>query len=465
MARSSPRVAASAAAALLVLLAAAPSAHAATDCLGTLISANAACTKEIAALRDGKPLPATLGKACCAAAARVFSAGFGADCACAASVAPYRALLDGAQQELSGKCAGANIAELPACGAGRVAAAAVTPAAAPPAWNTGSVCTSQVCTPRCTPKNVAKPSTAQINRAKKCPANNGVCNGLGVSGATQGVTQCGTASVPIPDPENLGRTCFECCVARLAPTGTAKTGRNACKNPNPPRNNGCFPGSATVVTEGSDKPVALRDLKIGDKVLSANPTTGKTSFETVYFFGHNLPQATSEFVRLEVENGAVAMELTHKHLVPTLPGPVYKRAMDVVVGDVVLVADASEMATTREAQVTASSFVARSAGLFAPLTTGGGHIVVDGVVSSVHSNNMLDPLAEFLDRRDLLQWAYETFGASVLKTAYRLVGAEAMQKASPIVAGLGLGDAAQLAVGVRGLLLGQQPSQHAAKAA
>lgn len=482
-------------AAAAVLLLASSSAHAATDCIGTLVAANGACGPEIAAVRDGKA-PSTVSAACCRAAATLFGpdAAFGKDCACSSAVAPYRSLLDSAAAAVADKCTSVQLnSALPACSGGSVSTSAVS-VAAPPAWGTGSVCVAQDtrCTTECTTyRQGNNPTQAQIDAAQRCnSASAGYCGGLGVEGAATGTTVCRTG-IPLdadPRPRNgVSRKCFRCCVARLAPTGRARVGKNACQNPNRRSGGGgggggggpCFHGAGTVVVEGKGT-VAIRDLRIGDRVLSVSAAdSSKPRFETVYFFGHQLPEATSEFVRLEMavageeEGAAAVLELSHKHLIPVFnvsgtgakksnesslfASATYTRAMDVRVGDKVVLVSGEDAAPV-VAEVASARTVARSEGIYAPLTTGGGHIVVDGVLASVHSNNMLDSLGGFLGRRDLLHWAYETFGASVLKSVYRVIGPDAMAKASPIISGLGLGDAAQLAVGVRGLVAKTAPA-------
>jgi len=471
------------------------SAAAAAGCFTPLIAANIACGPELAAVRDGK-VPASVKPACCAAAADVFSASFGAECGCAASVAPYRSLLDRAQEAVASLCDPVAIAALPACdqGAqGRLAAASASEsvaAADAPLWGNGAVCTAQdapptsrACVTKCTPRRAGNsPTMNQVATAKKCGTSRGQCVGLDpAGGASSGTTLCNEGvSVPDSSPRNgVVRTCYKCCTVRLAPVGTA-LGKNACRNPTPNGGGGgggggggCFPGSATVVVEGRG-PTPLRDVRVGDRVLTAKAGAGgeaaAAAYETVYWFGHRLESAAAEFVRLEVSAAddkhgpLIDLELTHKHLVPVLPdgaptplslaSAVYTRAQDVRAGARVLLVAGPVGSAPRAGTVLSVSAVARSDGLFAPLTTGGGHVSVNGVLASVHSNNMLDPLAEFLGRRDLLQWAYETFGAAPLKAAYRVFGPRAVGRANPLVAGLGLADAAQVAAGMRGLLVG-----------
>ena len=193
---------------------------------------------------------------------------------------------------------------------------------------------------------------------------------------------------------------------------------------------------------------------------------GKTAaFEDVYFFAHKLAApAASEFVRLEMAAGEAALEMTLKHLIPvvaadaapaSLASATYKRAMDVQVGDkVLLLSGADKTATTRVAEVSSTSRVSRADGLIAPLTTGGGHIVVDGVVASVHSDWILDPLFEALGAVDKLHTAYEHTHGALARAAYRLLGARVTNAAVPLVTAVANGEPAAAAVAMRALVAG-----------
>lgn len=436
------------------------------DCAAVLHDAAKACASELK-LVDSKAKVASASSTCCAAAAKIYSPAFASACACQPNVLREAARLTAARTAVQAACPALKTAAvaIPACATARNGTT-TTPAApaaplpgAPPRWGTGSICYSQdspstsanACATKCT--RTSTPTQAQINSAKNCASNQkGFCEGLGVDGAVTGISRC-DAGAPVPDPNGQGRTCFQCCTVRLQPTGTATKGKNACKRPSSGGGGGggggggCFPGSSTVVLEGGSS-IALRDLKIGDRVLSADPATGALSFHDVYFFGHMAERATSEFVKLEVDNGA--MELSRKHLLPVMPGPVYKRAQDVVVGDVVLVVD-SLTQQAREAKVATKTSVVRSSGLYAPVTLGGGHIVVSsasessssaavGVVASVHSDWILDPLFEKLGKVSSLHSAYERTHGALLRLVYRLVGPAPLQAIAPVVSALANGE-------------------------
>lgn len=90
----------------------------------------------------------------------------------------------------------------------------------------------------------------------------------------------------------------------------------------PPENNLCFSAVATVQVEGKG-PVAMKDLQVGEKVLTAS-----NDFEPVYAFGHRHLTHTAKFIQF---NGG--LEITGAHLV-FIEGKVNPvRADSVKVGD------------------------------------------------------------------------------------------------------------------------------------
>jgi hypothetical protein len=68
----------------------------------------------------------------------------------------------------------------------------------------------------------------------------------------------------------------------------------------------CFPASSTVrVDDGSEdgKKTQMSNLKIGDKVLSVEPSTGATIYSDVYFFGHRDSETVSNFYTVTTDSG------------------------------------------------------------------------------------------------------------------------------------------------------------------
>ena len=86
-------------------------------------------------------------------------------------------------------------------------------------------------------------------------------------------------------------------------------------------NGNCFPGDAVVTLAGGRR-VPMRQLKVGDRVLTASPGGAAPAFEDVYFFGHQDAGAAAAFVALTVcdaVSGATrVLELTPRHFVPVV---------------------------------------------------------------------------------------------------------------------------------------------------
>jgi len=145
-------------------------------------------------------------------------------------------------------------------------------------------------------------------------------------------------------------------------------------------------------------PKAMRDLEIGDSVLTAD-WSGNVVFDEVAFFGHADPFQDGLYVHLHVMTGtgfAYELELSGQHfiLVSSEIGKpcawdksVMMHALDVVPGQHVWVmsqAHELEIATVLQCPLKTSC------GLFNPFTKGGTTIIVDGVVASTHSAFILD---------------------------------------------------------------------------
>lgn len=71
---------------------------------------------------------------------------------------------------------------------------------------------------------------------------------------------------------------------------------------------GCFSERATVELRGHKAPVSIRDLQVGDQVLTAD-----NRYSPVYAFGHRNLRKEASFVRLETREKT--LELTGDHLV------------------------------------------------------------------------------------------------------------------------------------------------------
>lgn len=128
---------------------------------------------------------------------------------------------------------------------------------------------------------------------------------------------------------------------------------------------GCFSDSTTVqvLHKGS---VAMKDLQVGDKVL-----TSSQNYQSVYSFGHKAAEAMGQFVQLTTAEST--LEMTGEHLVflDNKSNPV--RADSIKVGDVL-------RGEAAPAEVTQIGSIAKQ-GLYTPLTNDG-TVVVNGIVAS-----------------------------------------------------------------------------------
>eukprot|EP00956_Cyclotella_meneghiniana_P034885 scaffold109073_cov70-Cyclotella_meneghiniana.AAC.2 len=134
---------------------------------------------------------------------------------------------------------------------------------------------------------------------------------------------------------------------------------------------GCFSLESTVFVKDKGA-ISIKDLRIGDMVLS-NDQGGYTKYYSIL---HYLEQAQAEFLRIYTETQVKPLELTYDHMIfreaDTVPVP----AHSIKVGDVVKTIDGpSKVIDVRK--------ISRK-GMFSPFTLSG-TIVVDGIISSIHT--------------------------------------------------------------------------------
>lgn len=151
---------------------------------------------------------------------------------------------------------------------------------------------------------------------------------------------------------------------------------------------GCFSGLSRVMVEGSDAALPIRDLSIGDRVLSLDVATGSLHYDDVVAFLHRSGDESAYFHRLEAEND-VTIHVTPSHLLfsADLEGSVLTSAEAVPASDVtegryifVAMGNASSVSAVKVRHVR----VMREVGVYAPLTRTG-TIVVDGVIASCYA--------------------------------------------------------------------------------
>jgi hypothetical protein len=133
----------------------------------------------------------------------------------------------------------------------------------------------------------------------------------------------------------------------------------------------CFSLESNVVVKGKGI-TSIKDLVIGDMVLSDDEGT----YSKYYSKGHYDENEATEFLRIHHQLGAKPLELTPAHMLYLASGKLPVPAHSVKIGDVI-------KSTDGPSKVTAIRKISRK-GLANPLTLSGS-IVVDGIVSSIHS--------------------------------------------------------------------------------
>lgn len=138
---------------------------------------------------------------------------------------------------------------------------------------------------------------------------------------------------------------------------------------NPDTGGQCFSADATVHVRGRGN-VAMRDLEVGDEVLSWQ----SKHYQRIYAFLHRNELAKAEYLQLETDSlsSGKPLEITRDHLLyvqgKSLPVP----AGSIVVGDI-LQGQGGE-----PTRVTGVTSISRLDGVYAPATTDG-TLVVDGI--------------------------------------------------------------------------------------
>ncbi|CAB9511247.1 expressed unknown protein [Seminavis robusta] len=141
--------------------------------------------------------------------------------------------------------------------------------------------------------------------------------------------------------------------------------------PTPPPPPFCFSEEATVEQPGQ-APTKMTELKIGDKILTAN-----NEYQPIYAFAHNDATTYTEFLQIHTTSGNNPLEITSQHLVYVQGKDAPVTAGSIKVGDTL-----TEAGQGGAAVVTKIDTVQRH-GIYAPLTPDG-TLVVDGIASSCY---------------------------------------------------------------------------------
>ncbi|XP_044757302.1 tiggy-winkle hedgehog protein [Coccinella septempunctata] len=144
---------------------------------------------------------------------------------------------------------------------------------------------------------------------------------------------------------------------------------------------GCFSAETTVLTsEGITK--RLPDLKIGEKILSLDPSTFQLTFSDVLLFLHYDPEEIRQFVMITLKSGkTLTVTPTHLVLSGSLKTNRIVYAGDLRPSDIMLTSDSKN--GLQEDVIVEIEQVLRK-GLYAPLTEAG-TVVVNDVLASCYA--------------------------------------------------------------------------------
>lgn len=135
---------------------------------------------------------------------------------------------------------------------------------------------------------------------------------------------------------------------------------------------GCFSESALVQVQNKGE-VAMKDLELGDKVLTA-----KNTYEPVYSFGHRKREQEMLFYQIYTQESSMPLEMTGNHMIMVVDdkgSTQATRADHLQVGDRLWQVESQKQVTVSMVET------ATKKGLYMPLTPGG-KIVVNGVLAS-----------------------------------------------------------------------------------
>lgn len=176
-------------------------------------------------------------------------------------------------------------------------------------------------------------------------------------------------------------------------------------------------------------------LQLGDKVRSVDPLTGAALFEEIYLFGHQDSDTSADYVHLDVQcpgglgtpaegpGRNLTLKLTPGHFLPVAPEGGTSKWGEHRMVPAMRARTGTRVWAVSPGGVTlchvAGAVTSPAAGLFNPYTRNG-LLVVDGVVTSAHSDWFLERFVP-AKYEHLIPGAYQVFLAPV-RGLYDLMG-------------------------------------------
>ena len=153
-----------------------------------------------------------------------------------------------------------------------------------------------------------------------------------------------------------------------------KGGRRAQDSSDGGNDDPCFSGDTLVDVLGHSTPVAMRNVKLGDQLMTSNG-----EYSLVYSFHHVNAEQEADFIRLEHADGT--LEITAKHFI-------HKADASVVRADQVRVGDVLKGMHNKPMEILSIDTTTKT-GVYAPVTVTG-DLVVDGLVASAYASLLSD---------------------------------------------------------------------------
>jgi len=163
---------------------------------------------------------------------------------------------------------------------------------------------------------------------------------------------------------------------------------------------GCFSSTDTVQVINQGK-VAMKDLQVGDRVLTTGGASG--TYEPVYSFGHFHETKVSDFVHLEISQNSLSLTANHLIFSNSKSSPI--RADEVQVGDVL------------SSGIVTKVSVVKKQGLYMPLTPSG-KVLVNNIEASAYIS--MSDYAPIQDHPLLNFWLSEHYLSHLWLSPYRM---------------------------------------------
>jgi hypothetical protein len=168
----------------------------------------------------------------------------------------------------------------------------------------------------------------------------------------------------------------------------------------------CFPGDMNVVTRSGER-VLMKDLRVGEEVMVANPATGMWEFSSVIGFLHIEREKPLEYLKLDLED-STHITLSEEHILFALEAgssiPTNVIAARIIPGRFKIWKLSAKSKQMHLVSVTRVTRIVKL-GMYSPLTNHG-TIVVNDVLASCYSTYQHDLVHAALSPYRWFRWLF-----------------------------------------------------------